>query len=106
MYAFKIVTVNFANDPHIEILSLTAPSSLLGHGKGSLERKAQERGTLISCVQMALQLMSILVSRVKLAPARDVSKSDCSWITAKWERKARELSDWSAQRLLFPLSHN
>lgn len=32
----------------------------------------------------------MMESRVKLTPAKNVSKSECSWIEATWERKARE----------------
>lgn len=101
MCAFKIVTVNYANDPHIEILfpSQLPPLCLdmvKGAWTGRHGREAHSSAvckwpTLTSCAQMALQLMSIMVSRAKLAPAKDVSKSDCCWITAKWGKRAREL---------------
>lgn len=85
------MTVNYAKDPHIEILfpSQLPPLCLAmvkGAWRGRHRREAHSSAvckwpTLLSCVQMALQLMSIMVSRAKLAPAKDVSKSDCSWIT-------------------------
>lgn len=57
--------------------------------KGSLREKAWEKGTLMNRAQKALGQGRVMVNRIKLAPGKDESKPDRSWVKAKYERKAK-----------------